>query len=360
MTAALRVLLWMIDGDKVPGGHRVQIDQTAAHLTMLGADVRVSFSADERPADYDVIEGFGLPPAVLRACRRAGVPVLLSTIYWSRDYTTGQYRTGSRRAFWTGRLRLGLALLRGSLQGRASEKCEALNEHLISKRVTYEMADLLLPNSRSEGEAIRRELGVTTPYHVVPNAVDERRFTPGPAGAARDYILYSGRFEPHKNQLGLIRALKNETRWPVILVGQSHPHHAAYHRQCRRELPPHFRILDGVPQEELVPLYRAARVHVLPSWFETTGLVSLEAALCGCNVVTTERGYARDYFGALAWYCDPASPASIREAVRAAWETPVDPVLRAHVLDRFTWMHTARATLEAFREVLAWSGRAET
>ena len=357
MTPPLRALLWMIDGDKVPGGHRVQIDQTAAHLTELGANVRVSFAADEQPGDYDVIQGFGLPPTALRDCRRNRVPVLLSPIYWSRDYTTGKYRTDNLRTTWTNRARLGLALLRGALRGQASEKCEALNEHLISKRVIYEMADLLLPNSRAEGETVRRELGVTTPYHVVPNAVDESRFTPGPAGAARNTILYSGRFEPHKNQLGLIRALKNESRWPVVLVGQPHPHHAAYYQQCQREAPAHFQILDGVPQEELVPLYRAARVHVLPSWFETTGLVSLEAALCGCNVVTTDRGYARDYFGDLAWYCDPASPTSIRAAVQAAWDAPVNPALRTHVLNHFTWKHTAQATLEAFHKVLARPAR---
>ena len=334
----------------------MQIDQTAAHLSALGVNVQVSFTADVRPEDYDIIQGFSLPLDVMRRSRNLQVPVVLSTIYWGREYTTGQHRTGNFLATWAARIRVGLALLRSSLQGRVSEKCEVLIEHLTTKRVIYEMAALLLPNSESEAEAIRRELGVTTPCHVVPNAVDAERFTPGLEQAPREYVLFSGRFEPHKNQLGLIRALKNQS-WPVVLVGKAHPHHPDYYRQCRREAPSHFRILDGVPHEELVPLYRGARVHILPSWFETTGLVSLEAALCGCNVVTTDRGYAKEYFGELAWYCDPASPGSIRAAIRAAWDAPVKPALRTHILNHFTWQHTAQATLEAFRDVLAESAR---
>ena len=75
---------------------------------------------------------------------------------------------------------------------------------------------------------------------------------------------------------------------------------------------------DSVEHAELAPLYRASKVHALPSWSETTGLVSLEAALCGCNIVTTDRGYTRDYFGDMAWYCDPYDNRSIRRAVEAA------------------------------------------
>ena len=35
----------------------------------------------------------------------------------------------------------------------------------------------------------------------------------------------------------------------------------------------------------------------------------------GCPVVTTDRGSAREYLGEHAYYCDPADPASIRDAV---------------------------------------------
>ncbi len=40
--------------------------------------------------------------------------------------------------------------------------------------------------------------------------------------------------------------------------------------------------LGAVSEEDKRWLYRLARVHVLASWMETTGLVSLEAAALDC------------------------------------------------------------------------------
>jgi len=38
------------------------------------------------------------------------------------------------------------------------------------------------------------------------------------------------------------------------------------------------------------------QVHMLPSWFETTGLSSIEAAVMHCNIVITDKGDTREYF----------------------------------------------------------------
>ena len=78
----------------------------------------------------------------------------------------------------------------------------------------------------------------------------------------------------------------------------------------------HF--IDHLPQEELIHYYQKAKVHVLPSWFETCGLSTLEAAAMGCNIVITNKGYASEYFNDHAFYCDPSSPASILDAIYKA------------------------------------------
>jgi glycosyltransferase involved in cell wall biosynthesis len=344
----------MVGADIIPGGHRVQLEQTCKHLIELGIEAEVSFAPEPDLTSYDILHGFSMTPESMRRCREYRVPVAFSTIYWGREYTTGQHYTGKKLEMWVGRARKGAGLLRSALQGRSSEKCEALVEHLQSMRVVCEMADILLPNSRSEANALKSELGVTTPCHVVPNSVDPTQFKISDAVEAsrRDYVLFSGRFEPHKNQLGLIRAMKG-SNIPIKLVGHPHPHHPDYYEQCRRLATGNISILPGVPHDDLVPLYQGARVHVLPSWFETTGLVSLEAALCGCNIVTTNRGYAHDYFQDMAWYCDPANPASIRQAIEAAYHAPPQPELRERILNEFTWKHTAQATVEGYHKILS-------
>ena len=91
---------------------------------------------------------------------------------------------------------------------------------------------------------------------------------------------------------------------------------------------------------------------MLPSWRETPGLVSLEAAAAGCRIVSTAIGSAREYFGDLAWYCDPCNPGSIRQAVLQALAAPATAALRQRVLERFTWEVAAQNTLEAYSKVM--------
>ena len=353
----MKVLLWVIQGNIIPGGHQVQLDQTARFLRELGVDAQVCYNSEARVGDFDLVHSFGLPPQWLRRCRQARVPVVISTIYWARSYTMGEERTyvttGEAARAFKGRMRRGAALWYKTLRGRAGEACSQKLARQIAYRASYEMADLLLPNSEMEAQTILADLEVTTPYHVVPNAVDAARFRLPDAPTKRDYVLFAGRFEPHKNQLGLIRAWNAELP-PLKIVGQAHPHHEVYYQKCLRESQPkNIEILPGVPHDQLPALYQGAKLHILPTWFETTGLVSLEAALCGCNVVTTSRGYAREYFEDLAWYCDPAQRESIRQSVMGAWQSPFRAQLRERVLDNYTWEHTARATLEGYNTVLS-------
>lgn len=353
-----RVLLWMPRAGDIPGGHVVQIEKTARALAASGLEVGCDYSDGPDLSGVDLVHGFGLSPAEIRLCHTRRVPVVLSTIYWDRSYRAeGPGGRPSARAL-TGRATRAVRFVGSALRGR-SELIEAALEvsaHERALAASYESADLLLPNAAGEGESIRRDLGVSTPIVPVPNGVDPGFARPSPPFAERGYVLFVGRIDPHKNQLGAIRALR-PTGLPLVLAGDDHPHHADYARQCRAEAGDTVTFTGPVPHDsaELAELYRGARVHLLPSWFETTGLVSLEAALAGCSVVTTSRGHAREYLGDLAWYCDPGAPRSIEEAVRNAWEAPPLPALRQRVLDRFTWDHVAEATVAAYRSLLAQS-----
>jgi glycosyltransferase involved in cell wall biosynthesis len=104
--------------------------------------------------------------------------------------------------------------------------------------------------------------------------------------------------------------------------------------------------------DKLYAVYASAKVHVLPSFFETTGLSSLEAAAMGCNIVVGTGGDTRDYFGDNAWYCDPSETSSIRSAVDAAFHAPYNPEFRKEILSHYTWERAAEETLKAYKQVL--------
>jgi glycosyltransferase involved in cell wall biosynthesis len=190
---------------------------------------------------------------------------------------------------------------------------------------------------------------------VVNNAIDPElfSFSPEQAHAPRDnkQVICVSRIEGKKNHLNLIRAL-NGTGFQLTLIGKPAPNHMKYYEACRRLAGPNIRFADFVPLEDLVSWYLKAKVHVLPSWNETCGLSSMEAAYAGCNIVITDKGDTVDYFGSHAWYCDPGAPESIYEAIRQAAEAPVKPDLRAQISKHYTWDATARQTLEAYQRVL--------
>ncbi len=114
-----------------------------------------------------------------------------------------------------------------------------------------------------------------------------------------------------------------------------------------------------LPPDELAPLYRSAAVHACPSWYETPGLASLEAALCGCRVVSTERGSAPEYFGDEAEYCSPRDPASIRAAILRARSRPPSPALAEQISGRFNWQRAAEATAAGYELALKHAASAD-
>jgi len=191
---------------------------------------------------------------------------------------------------------------------------------------------------------------------VVPNGANPAVFTLSDAGARRSGVLAVGRFEPHKNQLGLIKALR-DLDVPLTIIGPVHPHHAEYAAACEKAAGENMEIVTRrLSHEDLSLWYQRCQVHVLASWFETTGLVSLEAALCGAKVVSTNRGHAKEYLQDDAWYCDPARPSTIRRAVAKALSAPPNSSLRHRVLEKYTWRHAAQATLRGYTMALTSRG----
>jgi glycosyltransferase involved in cell wall biosynthesis len=341
----VKVLILLNEGG-VSGGHVIQATRTAESLRAIGVDVTLSHDSDDL-SGYRIVHGFGLSPPILRRARESGGVAVVSPIWWSADYRAGvtRPRTTSHRIEQAARLAFSAAR-RG-----AHETARRLRQHIEEAARSFESADLLLPNSQLEAAQIQTDLGISTPMRIVPNAFDPDFFTPPEPGTPRSGVACVGRIEPHKNQLGLIEALRG-TGISLIVAGPEHPHHTDYARRCHACADSSVSFLPGGDQLFVRDVLRSAAVHTLPSWFETTGLVSLEAAGTGCAIVTTERGYAREYFGGYATYCDPASQSSIRDAVQSALATGPPAALRNHVASRFTWTQTARATLAAYEWIL--------
>ena len=171
-----------------------------------------------------------------------------------------------------------------------------------------------------------------------------------PDRSLQNFVLCVARIEPRKNQLRLLEVLR-ELELPAVFIGKME-RSSPYVQACLKFAGPRALFIDHLPHEELAPAYAAAKVHVLPSWYETPGISSLEAGLAGANIVSTARGGTREYFENYALYCEPDDTNSIRQAVQQAFETEKNAQLREHIKANFTWEKVALLTQQAYFEVL--------
>lgn len=345
-----------------PGGDTVQIVETVRQLRQLGIGVTVVFSHETFDADeFDLLHFFNIirPDDILPHLRR-DLPFVVSTIFVDYSDYEKRSRRGTLgflfRGLSSGQIEYAKAVARWLKNGDRVKSWRYLGlGHRAAIRHIVGRAACLLPNSHSEYRRLAAYVGMDAPYARVVNAIDPQVFDIHalPNSGFRDHVLCVGRIEGRKNQLSLIEACIG---LPVQLtiVGKPSPNHRAYYAACRALAEGHDNIhfIEHLDHAELVRIYQAAKVHVLPSWFETTGLSSLEAAVMGCNVVVTRQGDTEEYFEELAYYCEPDDVASIRAAVMRAYRAPFEEKLRERILNRYVWGMAAAQTLAAYRRVL--------
>lgn len=203
---------------------------------------------------------------------------------------------------------------------------------------------------------------------VIYEGVGEE-FTEGPSGGVRDrygilddFFLYTGVWRSHKNVTGLLAAFARLCALPsftgqLVLTGKEDPFYPEV-KSAIRELRLDSRvILAGlVPEEDLVALYREARVFVMPSFYEGFGLPPLEAMACGTPVVCSNTSSLPEVCGGAALFFNPYSVDDMTGAMRRLWE---DEALRQTLVLKgrervaaFSWNMMAKATLAIYNAIL--------
>ncbi len=347
-----------------PGGDTVLMVKTKEALERLGVQVAVQLGSRVDYGPYDIVHVYNIityadSQQAMEAARAAGKPVALQPSWWTMtDYEVNRIR----RPAWSRVRRILGTALTGRLfslwhrHRRPNFRCQLdLLRH----------ADVLLLAANAERRVLAKDFGsfiYEKPCQVTANGLDKSVFydaDPKPfveKYGLRDFVLCASRIENRKNQLQLLIAMR-EIDAPLVLIGQPNPNQQDYVALCRAEAgrlgPSRVLMIDRLEQKELASAYAAAKVHALPSWYEVASLASMEAAVAGCNIVTTDRTAVDEYFGTLAWCCDPSSVRSIRNAIRAALAAPRTTALRDKVASEFSWEKTALQTLKGYERVLA-------
>lgn len=334
------------------GGAGVQFLKTYEYVNKAGIKVKKFDMHSDKLENFDIIHNFEMNRdtwSLFSIAKEEGLKLAVSSVYWP---PVSVFKSDEKKK--------DLGKLIFEKLGKIWPN--QFNPFFIAYpyRGFLEKADIILPNSKMEAITISKRFGIPIKkFHVVPNGVD-KRFINAKADAfikkykMKDFVLFVGRIDPRKNILRMIRAVK-KLGLKTVIIGHTSPKLQYYLEMCKKEAEGadiHF--LGGFPAESeiLMSAYAAAKTFVLPSWFETPGLVALEAGLAGCNVAISSGGSTTEYFDKYAEYCAPDSQASIEKAIEKAHRKPKSGALKNHILKNFTWEIVAKRTIEAYKKII--------
>ena len=174
------------------------------------------------------------------------------------------------------------------------------------------------------------------------------------------FFLSVGTIEPRKNLRRVFEAFRAGRRashfdWPLIVVGASGWKSSREHEMLDELIKDGLALyLDYVTDDTLLTLYASAGALVFPSLYEGFGLPALEAAACGCPVITSERSAMAEFAPEQTLFVNPEDVSSISGALKAI---PSDPQFVSGFdagtqAAARTWVDVARETSEVYRAAL--------
>jgi len=178
-------------------------------------------------------------------------------------------------------------------------------------------------------------------------------------------ILFVGRLDALKGLDRLLMAmthLKGRRGLRLIVVGgddNSEPEVRGLQRLSEElHIQDSVTFVGPVRQEELPYYYSAAQVCVIPSYYESFGLVALESLACGTPVVATGVGGVESVVrqGETGYVVEDNAPLRLADRIAALLSRPdgdgrCASSMRASVL-RFGWPNIAQAIVEEYELVL--------
>lgn len=357
------------------GGDSIKTLKTKEYLEKNGIKVDLILGKKEVDLkDYDLIHIFNLQniqltPWWIKKAKLAKKPIVLTTIWWrSKNTETYLYEIYKR---YHSRYKLPIKVSEKTIGRYLSQKIfKVLHRLRFSNREKYavENTDWLIAESKSEIEEMGRYFNYPEIFDksvVIPNGLNEKLLDKNPTIAddltsklPPDFVLTTGRIDPIKNQVNIIKSLFEEKEIPLVFIGsKSGPlSYKDYVKEFEMLLEKRGNVywFDNLSQSQLKEFYRRAKVYAQPSVWETFGMAIFEAAVFGCNLAITTEGGAKDYFKDKAFYCNPFNLKSIKTSILSALKKPKNNQLRDYLRKELDWNKIAIKIIEVYKKVLSY------
>jgi D-inositol-3-phosphate glycosyltransferase len=381
-------------GAKDTGGMSVYIRELARELCVQGHTVDV-FTRVHDPADPQVVYlGEGARLIHIRAGQEEDLHKLAIYSYLP-DFACGleNYRKLNNLQYdvvfshywlscWVGKYmqlwwhvpQVGMFHTLGAIKNDFGIGEEEPELRIVTESESMRDCQRIITSTAREKEAIIRLYG-TAPdkISVVPCGVNLEMFKPMGRAAARrslamtddKILLFVGRIDPLKGLDKLLESLsfiKYPGRIKLVVIGGDEDSRDAINRsQLIAEqlgVAGNVSFLGTVKHHELPSYYNAADICVVPSYYESFGLVTLESLACGTPVVATDVGEMHHIIrpGVTGYIVDDNEPVKIAESIDRSLASidgndMSETVIRASVKE-YAWSNIAEAiSRELNREV---------
>lgn len=320
------------------GGIQMRIGNYLHHLLAHGTDVVLFDKWNHKISGFDILHIFKVNYEDYRLAQRAkesGTAVVISSVIPIGNSS-----------------RIAIGRLLGKLH--IHTPYYFFNEML-------KMADAILPQTNLEKIFIHRHYKVPfSKLHVIPNGVNSN-VQNGDPELIRNYfnvgkktVLCVGRFDTNKNQLSLIRALRDD-EIPVIFVGGPDPFQKDYYEQCLKEAGRNMYFTGWLDNQNplLASAYANAQVVALLSHQEIFGNSLIEGGSVGANLVATDVLPISDW--GIEEYCKTVNVkqiANIRETIISEYNRPLKQGTAKTFMEKFSWDAVTRMHLSVYKQVL--------
>ncbi|HSX53096.1 MAG TPA: glycosyltransferase family 1 protein [Patescibacteria group bacterium] len=197
---------------------------------------------------------------------------------------------------------------------------------------------------------------------VTLEAADEITEKPEPIEELedKDFIMYVGRPQPHKNLEMLVDAFallrQTNPSLRLVLAGKKDVLYRRLEKYVQQKGLKNVIFTDFVSEGQLRWLYEHTGVYVFPSLSEGFGLPGLEAMVHGAPVASSDTTSLPEVYKDAAVYFDPTN---VEEMASSIGNVLRDERLRKHLIARgkavsgsYSWRRMAAQTLEVYKEVL--------
>ncbi len=227
-----------------------------------------------------------------------------------------------------------------------------INDMLFQRFLQHHAAKIVCISDYVQ-ERLRRRGIAKEKLATIRNGIElDHTGNPGHDGA---YLLYIGRLVKTKGVQHLIQAhAAAGVPLPLKICGEGPQRDRL--QALSEELDSDVEFLGWVSERRKKELLRACTAFVLPSIFESFGIVLLEAMRAACPIIATDVGGIPEVVNGAAVLVEPQSPQQLADAItqicsdREARET-----LSRRASDRiqqFTWDKICGDTLQLYREVI--------